>query len=101
MPRSKAAKGAHGSVVGARDRDVIEQESASADGSDGAAKLQKAHPRNGKSALGVRTAASDDCMLHAAKPTIRTASSSERARHAAKSMHKRSKHAASPTIHTV
>ncbi len=46
MPRSKAAKGAHGSVVGARDRDVIEQESASADESDGAAKLQKAHPRN-------------------------------------------------------
>ena len=41
MPRSKAAKGAHGSVVGARDSDVIEQESASTDGSDGAEKLQK------------------------------------------------------------
>jgi hypothetical protein len=66
MPRSKAAKGAHGSVVGARDRDVVEPESARADESDGAAKLQKAHPRNRKSALGVRAAASDDCMLHAA-----------------------------------
>jgi hypothetical protein len=41
MPRSKAAKGAHSSVVGARDRDFVEHECASADESDGAVKLQK------------------------------------------------------------